>query len=90
MFLKAILLHQQPLQGEVAELVDVFEDELSCVGIMLEELVEKGAADRVVLWHRPQKLNHLRQVIISLTVVLTFARVEKEIASDQLKGHTSQ
>ena len=66
----------------MAELVDVFEDELSCVGVVLEELVEKGATNGVVLWHRSQKLNHLRQVVISLTLVLTFARVEKEIASD--------
>ena len=66
----------------MAELVDVFEDELSCVGIVLEELVEKGAANGVVLWHRSQKLNHLSQVVISLAVVLTLARVEKEIASN--------
>ena len=66
----------------MAELVDVFEDELSGHGIVLEELAEKGAADGVILWHRSQKLNHLSQVVISLTVVLAFARVEKEIASD--------
>ena len=71
----------------MAELVDVFEDELSCDSIVLEELAEKGAAYGVILRHRSQKLNHLRQVVISLTVVLALAWVEKEIASDQLEGH---
>ena len=82
LLLEPILLHQQSLQREVAKLVDVLKDELACSLITLVELVEEGSAYRIILRHWPKELNHLRQVIVSLAIVLTLAWVEKEITSD--------
>ena len=89
MLFKPVLLHEQTLEREVPQLVNVLEDVLVARLVILEELVEEAASDRVILGHWPQELDHLGQVIVRLAIVLAFARVKQEITSYQLKSHAS-
>ena len=89
MLFKPVLLHEQTLEREVPQLVNVLEDVLIARLVILEELVEEAASDGVILGHWAQELDHLGQVIVCLAIVLPFARVKKEIASNQLKSHAS-
>ena len=89
MLFKPVLLHEETLEREVPQLVNVLEDVLVARLVILEELVEEAAADRVILGHRAQQFDHLGQVIVRLAIVLALAGVKQEITSYQLKSHAS-
>ena len=87
MLLEAVLVGEEPLEREVAQLVDVLEDEFVGDRVSLEEFLKEGTSDRVVLWHGAEELNHLGKVIVCLAVVLTLTWIKQEIARDKFENH---
>ena len=90
MLLEAVLVGEEPLEREVAQLVDVLEDEFVGDRVALEEFLEERAGDCVVLRHGTEELNHLGKVVVGLAVVLSFAWVEQEVAGDEFEDHASE
>ena len=54
MLLESILLHQEPLEWEVPQLVNILEHILARDFVSLEELGEELTTDGVVLGHRSE------------------------------------
>jgi len=90
MLLKSVLACEQSLQRKVSEPTNVLKDELVRDRISLEELVEEGASEGVVLGHWSKHLDHLSQMVVSLTVRLSLPWVEQEVTGDQLEDHTGK
>lgn len=74
----------------MAQLVDVLEDKLARLLVLPEELAEEGATDGVTLGHWAKHLDHLRQVVICLAVVLTLSWIKQEVPCDELEGHAGE
>ena len=87
MLLEPVLLHKKSLQGKMPQLLNVLENVLACSFVSSEELGEEGAAYSVVFGHWPNQFDHLREMVVSLAVVLAFARVKEEVTRDQLECH---
>ena len=51
MLLEPILLHEEPLKGEMPQLVDILENVLIGRLVILEEFAEEASSDGVVLGH---------------------------------------
>ena len=74
----------------MTEFVNIFEDKLMGNRVSLEKLFKERAYYCIVLRHGSQKFNHLCEMIVCLTVILTFSWIEKEITRNKLKYHTSK
>ena len=74
MLFEPVLLHEKSLEREMPQLINVLENVLIGRFVILEELVEETATNRVIFRHRAQKLDHLGQMIVCLAIILTFAR----------------
>ena len=74
----------------MTEFVNIFEDKLMGNRVSLEKLFKERAYNCIVFRHGSQKFNHLREMIVCLTVILTFSWIEKEITRNKLKYHTSK
>ena len=59
MLLKSVFRHEEPLQGEVSQLVNILENILASQLVMLEELAEEASTYCVVFWHGAEQLDHL-------------------------------
>ena len=74
----------------MTEFINIFEDKLMGNRVSLEKLFKERAYNCIVLRHGSQKFNHLREMIVCLTVILTFSWIEKEITCNKLKYHASK
>lgn len=85
LLLDAILLHQNFLQRPIVEARNA-----SQVPGRVEVLLGVFSRESHILWHAPEKLHHLCEVVIVLVVVVALTWLKQEVSSDHLEDSASQ